>query len=373
MKKIIAVFFILLLSGCVPIQGVQYTPTSLATAPNKNEEHQPTETILPTQQAPAKTVTLQLEDEQVTPIPERIIRDATCDDSAVKGHILFIHVENNLENLYVMDGNGCNSRLLMEDVSGSPAWSIDGNWAATGCEGGKAICILSTESILETCYNPEGICKPEIVKKITISDSLYFVAIGQLSWSHDGEQLLVEVVGDSSYAGISLLNLEENKWQNIIDGGMLNSELSPTKDYLIFTTGFSIYGLPLDHVLLKDYVSGQNAIFSPDGKRITFLAKINEDDKEPYGIMEWDEETLPIVQMIYNPVRYDENWNMKNVLLIEPSEYRVLSWSPDDQYLAFLARNKILRLDKETGEAVLLSANLDFGAYDKFQGLAWGP
>ena len=373
MKKIIAVFFLVMISGCVSGQGVQYTPTSLATDPNKNEEHQPTETILPTQQAPANTITLQLEDEQVTPIPERIIRDATCDDSAIKGHILFIHVENNLDYLYIMDGNGCNFRLLMEDVSGSPAWSIDGNWAATGCEGGKAICILSTESILETCYSIEKKCNPKVEKKYLLPNFSNSVGIGQVSWSYDGKYLLVEAFFNQPKSYTFLLtSKDDGEWEIIIDGGTANSELSPTNDYFIFSDGYSIKGLPLNHVQLKYYANGENAIFSPDGKRITFISWLDVGNDESYAILEWDEKTKPLIRILYEPVEYGNGLDTKN-FFITPSNYRVLSWSPDDKYLAFIASGKILRLDKETGEAVLLSANLDFGAYDKFQGLAWGP
>ena len=83
---------------------------------------------------------------------------------------------------------------------------------------------------------------------------------------------------------------------------------------------------------------------------------------------------------LYDTRFYDpENWQRRNVIFSD-NEYRILSWSPDSKYIAFVGDyryegdSQIFRLDIKTGEIFVLTTKLD-DVYGEMQYIApaWGP
>lgn len=163
----------------------------------------------------------------------------------------------------------------------------------------------------------------------------------------------------------------------LLDGYWGNSEFSPTEDSYILSGSCLFRRFYLDQTPNKYYNAClHNAVFSPDGKRITFLNTTSEKNTEHASIGERDEETLPLYKIIYPQMKYDDTWDRKNIIFLEPSTYRILSWSPYDRYLAFIegwSENRIMRLDNETGEVVNITNNMGFDEYSYFSNLCWGP
>jgi len=152
------------LAGCV-------TPTPTPEVPTP-----PTATPAPGEACPPPATPVLSRTPTITPTPgptptERVfLSPETCGDWNENGHILYLYYNYTTPvdlpyasrfDLYIMNGNGCYPRLVMEDVSGSPAWSKDGQQIAIGCQNNTMLCILDAAEVLRACgprHPTDGSC-----------------------------------------------------------------------------------------------------------------------------------------------------------------------------------------------------------------------
>lgn len=324
----------------------------------------------------------------------RVFSSGNCDAVDVGGHIFFLQINSTRKrnrasyyDLYVMDGNGCFPRFVMAGVSGSPAWSTDGKRLAIGCENNAFLCLLDARATLDTCKGPKagiGQCSPVILQRIKLPS-----AIGEeqrmynISWSSDDSQIAVE--GGSwttPERNIYILTLteEEGTWEIFMRGlGEFNIDWSP-RDNQLALSGLVFINLKSDKVRA---IRGLYPAWSHDGKKIAFVTMSTDEDKEPYGIASISLDT-GYWEWLYEPVPRDDRYYFPphNLIIRDEGEYhRLLSWSPQGQYIAFVAetglgsKSHIYRLNVATGEIVILTANLKpfQGADEAFYAPAWGP
>ena len=340
----------------------------------------PTEIVRPTDTLFTISATNTPEPKLTTTATARIFAEPiNCDQTLVQGHILFVRQGEN-DGLYIMDGHACYQHLIMQDASGSPDWSVDGQRISTGCENNKYICILDATATLASCLKSNDStvqCRPVIIDKYSLPQRQEQMQIYNTSWSADGNKIIVES-GDYGCWNcyVDILTLTENgTWETLIEGvKLVHPDMSPIRDEIVFS---GIYIMPLDDKPLQTYVGGYDAVWSQDGNKIAFLINTHQENKEPTAIWVWDFTVEKHVHALYEPPNLDMHyWPPQNLRFGDDSgNYRVLSWSPDGRYLAFVAGramydNQIFRLDTKTGEIVLLTDRLgDYG----YIAPAWGP
>jgi len=305
-----------------------------------------------------------------TPTP-RIFKSGNCSDD-VAGTIFFL-LENTAKNrnhasnydLYVMDGNGCSPRFVMSEASGSPAWSTDGKRLAIGCENNAFLCILDVKATLKTCEangaRETGSCSAVILQKVELppaigGDQLLY----NLTWSPDGSKIAAEGGSDAKHQYlVYIIPITGNDTGKVFIQGLSQLNIAwSTKAEQWALSGLSFINLqsPLSGL------SGFNPEWSHDGKRIIFVKSSNHDDKEPYGIASLDLESGNW-KWLYETKLRDQNYPPHDVIIDDDNSHRLLSWSPDERYIAFVSKSigyhsDIFRLNVITGEVVNLTANL---------------
>jgi len=279
-----------------------------------------------------------------------------------------------------MDGNACSKHLLMKNVSGSPAWSVDGVKISVGCEDNKYICILDAPASLDKCLNSGSVygdCVPVITDKYALPSREDNTLIFNISWSFDDTKIIVESGDFSGNAvNVDILTLANNgDWQPLIIGDKLvHPEMSPVENKVIFD---GLYILPLSSGPIQAKYYGFNGVWSHDGTKIAFLrTKIGDDDKELIGIAEWSFLETPHWRWLYEPHAIDKYYWPPQNLIIGSNKYRILSWSLDGRYLAFVAErtmfdSQIFRLDTITGEVIALTTKFEENV--GYYAPAWGP
>lgn len=325
----------------------------------------------------------------LTPTARVFNKQEECGSANVNGHIYFLRVNSSGKrnhssyyDLYVMDGNGCYPRYIMPEASGSPAWSVDGKRLAIGCENNTSLCILDTRATLDSCVGPEdgiGQCQPVVLQKFRLPS-----AIGEdnrmynISWSWDGSQIAVE--GGSATTperSVYILTLaDDGTWEIFMRRlGEFNIALSPKDDQLAFS-GLAFVNLK------SDKVRGTKGLYpewSHDGKKISFVTVSLDENKEPYGIASISLDSGNW-EWLYEPILRDDKYYFPphNLVIRDDGRYhRLLSWSPDGMYIAFVsevglgAQSHIFRLDIVTGDIVNLTANIMED--EAYYAPAWGP
>ena len=366
------------LAGCV-------TPTPTST---------PEVTVSPTATpVPSQTPT-------ITPPPgptptERVfLSPETCGDWNENGHILYLYSndKNSGEltyasrfDLYIMNGNGCYPRLIMEDVSGSPAWSKDGQRIAIGCQNNTMLCILDAAEVLRACgprHPTDGSCISDTAIQEIIALPQEVAGdnyLNHIVWSSDGVQILVEASNmiDPSIALIGGLG-QSDDWTMIEEkDGTLMYEWDPVGPYMASSGIYLINTVSGERDRIT--TDGWSPVWSPDGSRIAFVKRSDDESKEWSGVAVVDVATKA-VSWLYEPASFDFYHLMPQVLAIgtDLKKHRVLSWSLDGAYLAFQSPqyssydSHIYRLELSTGEIQILTAKHE-GLSSRFGAPAWGP
>lgn len=308
-----------------------------------------------------------------------------CEDlSNTYGKILFLQ-QSTKYDLYMMNGFGCQYRLVLEKVFGSPSWSTDGKMIAIGCDDEKYICILDAKQTLEPCLQlkKDGEqCDVVFVKKIKIpSDEPIYIY--NTTWSYDNNQIALngEYI-NSKKEFVTLISLTDvEDWKIIIESsaGALHSAISPIKNELAID---GLYIISLDGGVLKKPVVGFSPAWSHDGLKIAYLTSSFSEDGNVTGVVEYDF-TKDVLRLLYQPITFNESYSPRvNIRIRDESGGNKpnMSWSPDDRYIAFSAvyrhsnDSQIFRLDTITGEVVALTTKLEseFGQ-NYYYAPAWGP
>lgn len=307
----------------------------------------------------------------------RVFKQANdCNSLKDSGHIFFFRGNSagkrnyaSYYDLYVMDGNGCFPRYVMSEVSGSPAWSVDNKRLAVGCENNSFLCILDINATLSTCTGLEkeiGECHPVILKKIGLPSKVAGAErMYNIAWSSDDSQVAVE--GGSSTTPqrwVYVLSLTDNgAWNILLQGlGSFDVAWSPKDDQLVLS-GLTFINLKSDNI---EGSNGFNPEWSPDGEKIAFIANSRDETKEPYGIASINLSSGNW-KWLYEPKLRDKYYYPPHDLVItdDGRYHRLLSWSPDQSYIAFVSEigfgsgSHIFRLNIKTDEIVNLTANLE--------------
>ena len=325
-------------------------------------------------------------EETLTPEPTLlpIIEEAPDCGMDDLGHILFLS-DLYYKSLFVMDGSGCNVYQIMEDASGSPDWTVDGKKIAVGCENNRQICILDAEKTLSSCYQNEdgGICDAVILEKYPLPEGVGEKMIYNLSWSGDQKKILVEYSILPNSRSVYLLHLETApRWELVLESLDVKTDYSPTEDRMIME---GLKEIDFQNWLIRGFTLGYSPQWSPDGKMVAYLypslgGERKIDPEEPYKLDVLKIDQGAISYPLYEARLYDpKNWQRRNVIFSD-NEYRILSWSPDSKYIAFVGDyryegdSQIFRLDIETGEIFVLTTKLD-DVYGEMQYIApaWGP
>ena len=131
----------------------------------------------------------------------------------------------------------------------------------------------------------------------------------------------------------------------------------------------------------QDSMFGNSPEWSHDGKRIAFVKSSLDDTKEVFGIASLGFDSDGDWKWLYEPIPRDDKYYFppNNILIRDDYAHRLLSWSPDDQYIAFVneaalgACHIILRLNVFTGEIVSLTSTIGVWYEEGFLAPAWGP
>ena len=327
-----------------------------------------------------------------SPTPRVFEPPPSCGGWDENGHILYI---NNLYwpelnpasqyDLYIMNGNGCYPRLMLTGVSGSPAWSADGKKIAIGCENNSMLCLLDAEAVLRSCAPEQPgddpcVAPDAILSRIALPEDAtgknYLMNIG---WSPDGAKIFLEIESEHAYDnpvyfyGFILDLTQPTQWKLFRkEEWACEFEWSPT-DSNILSCGAYLFNLK-DGDLEQFLDHGSSSIWSPDGEKMAILYTLWEKDKEPVGIarVDWD---IGKWDWIYEPVIHDTNDSMlHNLAIVQDYNYRIMDWSPDGRYIAFVSLYKniwtshIFRIDVVTKEINVLTTQTKSNYAP-----AWGP
>ena len=337
----------------------------------------------------------------ITPLPTptpRFFQVPACGNTDDIGHIYYL-VYNGKENgelhyasrfnLYMMSASGCHPRFLMEDVSGSPAWSKDGKLIAVGCENNSTLCVFDAQEVFNVCHTSLATAEPCLSAAVAIQRISLPVEVAgdkylnNITWSYDGSKIVVEGKDEETRKYTILiheLDGHEVRWKKLAEEyGAFVVEGSPVKDYLVSSGVYRIGLIGANRERITE--EGQAPVWSPDGKKIAFIKGSNDAGKEPAGIAVLDVETKKVT-WLYEPVNRDKHyWPEQNLIVGHDSHYhKMLSWSPDGRYLTFISPlygmydSNIFRINVTTGEIDILTLNHSAGGADgRFFAPAWGP
>lgn len=291
------------------------------------------------------------------------------------GHILFLQVttqrlpsdEIDYYDLYVMDGNGCFRAKLIERVSSPAVWSRDGKHIAVACDENQYICIIEAQTILDSCMEkpgkPASDCSILIQKRYSMPG--WIIQIEDLTWSPDGSKLaLAGMLGWQEYALLILEMSGDGVWTSIRqDSYSFNVDWSPSGGLL---AGPGI--IDLETGLRSNLFYGRSGQWLYDGKNIAYITdrEFSEADRytiEPAGIAIYAIESSTS-KWLYEPAqRPGYIYPPGNIFIRDFNTPRLLSWSPNERYIAFVAEFAdwsdgwcyIYRLDTLTGEISVLT------------------
>jgi len=173
---------------------------------------------------------------------------------------------------------------------------------------------------------------------------------------------------------VHILTLDNGNWELVVEGDtFVHAEMSPIEHAMMFD---GLYIMPFGNKPLKAKFPGYNGVWSRDGTKIAFLRQ--GPGTVGVGIAQWDSINTPHWRWLYEPQPPNEHYYLD----IGGNDYRILSWSLDGRYLAFVAKramydSQIFRLDVATGEIVILTTKFaekrGYHPSPDYYAPAWGP
>lgn len=298
-----------------------------------------------------------------------------------RGRLVYVKnpYELSYSGVYVMDPDGNNverltGRCIREPAS--PVWSPDGKQIAFGCrmnDDSYNLCVMGLEGIGwdMLCQKYRGLFDLDRVPA-----RFCFGAIDSVSWGPNGQKLAITCSGQDReiLVCIATIDGEVDCWPASIivgEGGSVQDskacvDWSPTQDRLAVSLGVSSYSkiflTDLDGQNSLFLAEGQDARWSPDGKRLVFLHDdlymINQDGSD--------------LQCIYDLPAYPRDISPEQVEDVRTGVRYFggsATWSPDGQYLAFSGREAIYVVSLKTKEIERITELRDGMFYDP----DWSP
>lgn len=291
---------------------------------------------------------------------------------------------------------GLNSELpqIIGKVTGSLAWSRDGQYLAAGCSDPTKICIY--EGALFLNYNvhfvPVQPLSSSLLLELPMPEnciaSLSELGVSSISWSRTNEKLAI-VCQNQEKSNICILDLtgtsecwEESSWPNITS----RIDWSPVSDVLLIDTGdqvgpnlsasdtdnlFEVLGNNIEIVnyhgeFIRELIDGWAPTWSPDGSKIALFRWDEQNQFAGLGVVNADGSDF---FWVYRPPKRGSGYEEEaQKLTFEEagSSYNgpsKISWSMDQKYLIVESNlsgsiYQIYRIEISTGEIVPITSNI---------------
>jgi Tol biopolymer transport system component len=268
--------------------------------------------------------------------------------------------------LIVFLPDGTNIRYIGE-FQGSPTFSPDGKLLAVGCQ--NQLCILSLANLpknddLLSFHAASRLYELDMPKECYsyyYFGSQDYSGINSISWSPDGEQLIL-VCGNArppDLQSVCILSLsgENGCWSNENAQGVYRASWSPVDESIILTSGAKGYDSQTQIYITdvagnkKDFIDeGESAEWSPKGDQITYISH----KQESVGLY-----LFSMTDSSINKI------DLPFYIYFDCNSYDVscrISWSPDGRYLIFnsshgsesSATYRLYRYDFESGEIIVI-------------------
>lgn len=273
--------------------------------------------------------------------------------------------------LVLMDGSGCEKKIIYNDAYGTAEWTRDGTKIAFGCDNSNSICIIDYASISKNCYGgnieyQNCITEPEKQYKLP-SHFINNSYIYGISWFFDGSRLSMEGLPfDDPFKYYTLiLTIENGNW-NELKSEVYDINWSPNTDLGVSKT---LRFIQNDTVYDKFDIYATSPVWSSDGNRIAYLVDTGAETLNSLGIQVMDLITGD-TKWILNPTTDKLPSFLSKYFFIgnryPPYVMKAISWSPDDKYIAFSASNdsefkftEIYRIEIDTGKIEQLTSEND--------------